>query len=62
MTDPYSLLGVDRNAPDDEVKKANKRTVQRVIIGLAIFFLPFILDIVFDIFGLVDASRCGIGT
>lgn len=47
---------------DDEVKKANKRTIKRVIIGLAIFFLPFLLDILFDIFGLVDVSRCGIGT
>ena len=55
-------LGAIAKSNDDEVKKANKRTVQRVIIGLAIFFLPFILDIVFDIFGLVDASRCGIGT
>ena len=22
MTDPYSVLGVNRNAPDDEIKKA----------------------------------------
>ena len=55
-------LGAIAKSNDDEVKKANKRTIKRVAIGLAIFFLPFILDIVFEIFGLVDASRCGIGT
>lgn len=25
MSDPYSILGVDRNAPDDEIKKAYRR-------------------------------------
>ena len=54
-------LGAIAKSNDDEVKKANKRTIKRVIIGLAIFFLPFLLDIVFRIFGLVDVSRCGIG-
>ena len=47
---------------DDEVKKANKRTIKRVAVGLVIFFLPFLLYKLFEIFGLVDASRCGIGT
>ena len=55
-------LGAIAKSNDDEVKKANKRTVKRVVIGLAIFFLPFLLDIVFEIFGLVDVSRCGIGS
>ena len=29
MTDPFSLLGVDRNAPDDEVKKAYRRLIRK---------------------------------
>lgn len=55
-------LGAIAKSNDDAVKKANSRTIKRVIIGLAIFFLPFLLDIVFRIFGLVDVSRCKIGT
>ncbi len=55
-------LGAIVKSNDDEVKKANKRTIKRVVIGLAIFFLPFLLDIIFNIFGLVDVSRCGIGS
>ena len=55
-------LGAIAKSNDDAVKKANSMTVKRIIIGLAIFFLPFLLDIVFEIFGLVDVSRCGIGT
>ena len=62
MMNPYQILGISPDATDDEVKKANKRTIKRVAVGLVIFFLPFLLDILFEIFGLVDASRCGIGT
>lgn len=46
----------------DEMKKVNSRTIKRLIIGLIIFFLPFILDILFELFGLYDLSRCDIGT
>ena len=46
----------------DEMKKTNSRTIKRLIVGLLIFFLPFILDILFELFGLYDLSRCNIGT
>ena len=46
----------------DEMKKTNSRTIKRLIVGLIIFFLPFILDILFELFGLYDLSRCNIGT
>ena len=45
----------------DELKKANGRTVKRLIIGILVFLLPFLLDILFDLFGLYDLSRCNIG-
>ena len=46
----------------DEIKKCNKRTITRVIIGIIIFFLPYLLDLLFHMFGLYDISRCNIGT
>lgn len=45
----------------DELKKANGRTIKRLIVGILIFLLPFLLDILFDLFGLYDLSRCNIG-
>ena len=47
---------------DDEVKKATQRTIKRLVIGILLFFLPYFLDLLFDIFGFTDLSRCGIGT
>lgn len=44
----------------DDLKKANKRTIKRAIAGLIIFFLPFLLDILFELFGLYDISKCQI--
>lgn len=46
----------------DEMKKANSRTVKRLVIGLIIFVLPFLLEVLFRLFGLYDLSTCGIGT
>lgn len=45
----------------DEMKKANGRTIKRIVIGLLIFFLPYLLEILFKLFGLYDISTCGIG-
>lgn len=55
-------LSAIAKSDDNEVKKATNRTIKRAAIGLAIFFLPFFLDIVFQVFGLVDVSRCQIGS
>lgn len=55
-------LGAIAKSDDSEIKKATNRTIRRVIIGLLIFFLPFLLDIIFDVFDLTDVSRCQIGT
>ena len=46
----------------DEMKRANSRTVKRLVIGLIIFVLPFLLEVLFRLFGLYDLSTCGIGT
>jgi len=48
------------NSNSDEIKKANQRTIKRLIIGLIIFFLPFLLDLLFHLFGLYDISKCNI--
>ena len=44
----------------EELKKANERFIKRLIAGVIIFLLPFILDFVFDIFGVYDLQTCGI--
>ncbi len=45
----------------DSVKKANARTIKRVIIATIIVFLPMLLDLLFHLFGLYDISTCEIG-
>ena len=56
----YIKAIVSSNA--DELKKTNGRTVKRLVIGILIFLLPLLLDILFDLFGLYDLSRCNIGS
>lgn len=46
----------------DALKKTNKRTMIRLIVGFIIFFLPYLLELLFYLFGLYDLSTCGIGT
>lgn len=44
----------------DEMKKAHGRFVKRLICGVAVFMLPFLLDLLFEIFGLYGLDTCGI--
>jgi len=50
------------NSNADEMKKVNERTVKRAVVGLIVFFLPFLLELLFHIFGLYDISTHGIGS
>ena len=43
------------------LKKANEKFIKRLIIGIILFLLPFILDFIFEIFGIYDLETCGIG-
>ncbi len=45
----------------DDLKKTNKRTIKRIVIGLIIFFLPMFLDLLFHLFGLYNINTSGIG-
>ena len=42
----------------DEMKKTNKRTIKRIVIGLVLFFLPDLLNLLFKIFGLYGIEIC----
>ena len=44
----------------DGLKKVNKKTIKRMVITILIVFLPFLLQLLFNIFGLYDLSNCGI--
>ena len=48
------------NSNSDSIKKANVRMIKRMIIAIIIAFLPFLLQLLFNIFGLYDLSNCGI--
>ncbi len=45
-----------------EIKKVNTRTIKRIIFAVLIIFLPYLLDLIFNILGLYDISRCNIGS
>lgn len=48
-------------AATESMNKANKRTIKRATIAIAIVFLPYLLEALFKIFGLYDLSSCKIG-
>jgi len=45
----------------EDLKKANGKFVKRLVIGILIFLLPYLLDFIFEIFGVYDIQTCGIG-
>lgn len=49
------------NHDDKALKNATNRAIRRCIIGLIIFFLPYLLKILFQLFGLYNLDTCGIG-
>ena len=44
-----------------DTKKANKRTIIRIVLAVLVVFLPLLLDLLFHLFGLYDLSSCGVG-
>ena len=48
------------NNSSESIKKANIRMVKRVAITILVVFLPYLLELLFNIFGLYDLSNCGI--
>ena len=49
------------NSNAEELKKTNQRTIKRIVIGIIIFFLPDLLDILFKVFGLYNLNGCNVG-
>ncbi len=45
---------------DNEMKKSQERSIKRLIVGLAIFLVPTLLDAILKLGGLA-AGTCGIG-
>ena len=45
---------------EGEMKKAQSRVIKRITIGLAIFFVPLLTDVILDIAGIATGT-CGIG-
>ena len=54
-------IGAILSSDDSKIKKANQKALKRFTIGIILFFLPYLLDLLFHLFGLYDLSRCGIG-
>ena len=46
------------NGTEKEIKAILKKALIRFIIGVLIFLLPFILELLFNIFGLYDLQTC----
>ena len=48
---------------DDGIKKATQNTIKRLIIAIIIFFLPILINFIFDVLGIITTdATCDIGT
>lgn len=48
---------------DDAIKKATQNMIKRLIIAVIIFFLPNLINFIFDLLGIVSTdATCGLGT
>ena len=46
---------------DGEMKKAQSRAIKRIAIGLVVFFVPVLVDLLLDLVGIANGS-CHIGS
>ncbi len=54
----YLKILVNNNS--DGFRKTNIKTFKRIILAILVFFIPNLLELLFNIFGLYDLSNCGI--
>ncbi len=45
---------------DDAMKKAQKKLITRLILAACLFFIPTLVQVMLDIFGITSAPTCGI--
>lgn len=48
-------------ADSQKTKKLSARTVKRIAVAVIIVFLPYVLELLFSVFGLYDIHNCDIG-
>ena len=56
-----TIIDYIKSIANGDTKKANSRTIKRIVIAVIIVFLPLLLDLLFHVFGLYDLSTCEIG-
>ncbi len=59
-----SIIDFIKNIPSadsQKTKKLSSKTVQRIGVAVIIVFLPYVLELLFSIFGLYDIHNCNIG-
>ncbi len=56
-----TIIDYMKSLSNGDTKKANIRTIKRIVIAVLVVFLPLILDLLFHVFGLYDISTCEIG-
>ncbi len=55
-----SIIDFMKSLANPSLNKVILRTVRRLVIAIILIFLPYLIDLLFDVFGLYDISRCNI--